>query len=353
MRRYATALLAALLATALCSPAALADPPPGVISAELQLTYPENYVVPGATQHVEGTLRYTNADSQSVEPAGETVVVTAQGQGSRAVQTYSAVTGEGGRFAVDVKIAERTSVVASWGAFKSPLSIIPVKTRLPVFRFTKFSFSASAMVEARAEWGYHQSTEGDTERPFELQYSRDGKAWKTIRRVSGEVFVDFGPRPFFHGASGYWRWRYPGDAMYLESVTASRKALRWRTEMSKVKVAQKSVKVGKKVTVSGTLYRYSATKKKRFAYKNQKIDIVFRCKGKKQWWRSATGKTNSRGQFRINAKTYCDSYFAAVFPGGKDTFNTGSPNDVYVNTLGSPLIRTRPFTLPPANRLHP
>ncbi len=350
MRRIAPALLVALLLAAFSSFPAHADPPPNVSYAALELYSPDGYATPGSTQTVSGGLRYTTLASKGVEPAGETIAITAQGLDSKTVQTYTAVTGEGGRFSVDVTVRERTSVVAAWGDYKSSSTIIPVKGLLPLLHFTKFSYSPSAMINARAEWGYQKTTWGTPERPFELQYSADSKKWKTIRRVEGETFVDFGPKPFYHPASGYWRWRYPGDGMYLETFSSVRKAWRWRTAMSKVKVAQKSVRVGKKVTVSGTLYRFAANKKKRFAYKNQKINIVFHCKGKDQWWRSANGRTDSRGRFKINAKTYCDGYFAAYFPGGKDTFDVRSPNEVYVDTLGAALIRSR--SLQPA-RLQP
>ncbi|ROO89777.1 hypothetical protein EDD29_7485 [Actinocorallia herbida] len=174
--------------------------------------------------------------------------------------------------------------------------------------------------------------------PVYLQYSADGRtgwATKATGKRGCQWVAATWPR------SGYWRLKSKADAVYPSAVSTVRRALRWRTEINKIKVSPRKTDVGKKVTVTGRLTRYAEGRKNKFGYPDRQIQVIFHCKGKKNWWLSAKGRTDKRGHFKIKAKTYCDSSFAAEFRGGSDTFATGSTNEVYVETYGAPLTTGR------------
>ncbi|GAB2833849.1 hypothetical protein GCM10022221_35850 [Actinocorallia aurea] len=177
--------------------------------------------------------------------------------------------------------------------------------------------------------------------PVYLQFSPDGRTqWSTKRTTK----VNCGRLRKRWPTSGYWRLKSKADALYPSVVSEVRKAWRWRTEMSRIKVAPRKVRAGKKVTVQGRLTRYEEGGAEPFGYANRQIDIIFHCKGKQKHWRSARGRTDADGRFKIKAKTYCDSSFLAVFRGGPDTFSARSP-EAKVDTTGKPLLSGRAFAV--------
>ncbi|MBW8482114.1 carboxypeptidase-like regulatory domain-containing protein [Actinomadura parmotrematis] len=186
-----------------------------------------------------------------------------------------------------------------------------------------------------------------------LERSWNGTSgWKALKTLS--VRDDGFNTTFTTDSSAFYRARFQGDAGIQPGTSPVRKLWRWTTKMSKIKAAPKKLRRNKYTRVTGALYRYSSTKQKKAApYAGQKVEIIFRFKGKKTWYHLAWAKTDKKGRFSRKAKAYGDGYIAVQFLGGKDTWSVGSPNLAGINTYAltatgpGDLAGPRPVTVAP------
>ncbi|GAB3670320.1 hypothetical protein GCM10027589_38820 [Actinocorallia lasiicapitis] len=180
---------------------------------------------------------------------------------------------------------------------------------------------------------------------FDLQFSPDGKrGWKTVKSVRGAsgYSVLYQVKGFFHGLSGYWRWSFKGDGFFPAAVSPVVKTWRWATYFTGWKVAPKKVRFHSKITISGRLWEYYASGKKR-GFARQNVRLLFTCKktgGGKKWF-SDYGwvKTDSKGRFSKRVKAVCTGKVVAVYNGREARF--GSETKLVNLSVSGSKYRTR------------
>ncbi|MQY07372.1 hypothetical protein [Actinomadura macrotermitis] len=206
------------------------------------------------------------------------------------------------------------------------VTALPTALRPLTLTMSKFSLPPSGLlsVSGRAgdvPWG-----------SLELQHAyRGSSTWKTVRRFPARS-VTAELKNYYYADSGSYRLYYKGDSDFKAAASSSKSVLRWNTRLS-AKFSPRKLHVGKKVKATGTLLRYSPSKRKHVGYAGRKVQLVFRCKGAKTWYNGGWAKTDKKGHYTRYSKTYCDSYWAVVFWGATDTWSTDTA-DTYVNTYG-------------------
>ena len=147
----------------------------------------------------------------------------------------------------------------------------------------------------------------------DLQFSTDGKSWKTIARGATDRSGHF-TVPATATADGYWRAVAEPVADYLTSTSSSAYVdVRYRTAISGFNAAPESVRKGGKLTVGGTLKRDTTAWK---AFSGQSVKIYFAADGATSWTYEGTAKTTSTGHFSHAFTAAKDGTWRATYAGG-------------------------------------
>jgi len=321
----------------LSGPPATAAPP--VTALTLTLFADQRTVAAGSRVWLSGTLRGTTENGNTIPLPGETVTVddlTTPGDDG-----LKAVTRTDGSYTLTTSLHE-TGVLQAFFALpgvraESARVRIQVLAKAVLHDF-KTTYSPTRRFKATARLTLGSNSGDPATKTVALQFSPNGKSkWQTVTaaRPTPAGKLSFGP---FTHAPGWWRLRFPGDEHFAPSLSAVRKAWRWKTSFGKLSVTPRRVKVGKKVTFTGVLYRTDAKHPKRFPYARQKLAVIFLCGD--TWRVAATGRTNAKGRFTIKAGTWCDARYQVVFDGTAkgDTLRAYSKT-IKIDTKGRPLLK--------------
>ncbi|MCD0447924.1 hypothetical protein LO762_01755 [Actinocorallia sp. API 0066] len=334
MRRIVAAL--AVLALVLFPvPALAADPP--VVSASLTLAADAKSVATGATVTLSGTLRGKTAEGETV-PLTERAVTVQDVSGS--TEALTATTDAQGRFTVTAAPRwtvtwEAVFTLADEQVFSRPVAV-RVLAKALLFDFA-VKHNTKQVVTAKARFKLGSDRGEGAAYTVNLQFSPDGKVWRTVQALrpdhEGRLAASFR-----QAAPGWWRMSFPGSAEYAPAVTKVVKVWRWKTSITGLKVTPRKLKVGKKITITGTLKRFNAkNKKKPVPYAGRKVTAIFKCAHGDSWYSAVTAKTTKKGTFTLRPKTWCDAKFQVVFDGTADTFRAYS-RTLKVDTKGKPLL---------------
>jgi hypothetical protein len=247
----------------------------------------------------------------------KTIVTTSQGQFTGTFEpdtdgTNWSVEAGGGNLlgAAQANGSVYDAVPVSFKSFSAKLSTV-----------AELSVTACAEVTAPS----YVSPQGD----MEVQYAaHPGGPWKslgTVKYVQGTVPSSCGvnTQSYFAGtlpvrlANAYYRGYFPATNSYQRA--ASRAVHQWKyvTHMVSVHVSPRSVRHGGKVTVSGKLRQYKGRWR---SFSGQRILIVLRPKGNKQWYWIRKVTTNSSGHFTSTFADPVSASWSAVYDGGPTDF---------------------------------
>lgn len=331
----ALAVVAAVLSPAQAS--ARADDPP-VVSAAVTLAADAGTVATGSPVTLSGTLRGKTAEGATV-PLTDREIVIQDVYGSS--EPLTATTDAKGAFS---KVAT-PNLTTTWEAvftlapgeqyFSRPVGV-RVLAKALLFDFS-VKHDARRQVTAAARFKLGSDRDPNGPDSVLLQFSPDNKAWRTVQTLrpdhEGRLRASFQ-----QATPGWWRMHFPGTKVYAPATTKVVKAWRWKTSITGLKISPRKIKVGKKITVTGTLKRLNAKhKKKPVPYAGRKVTVIFKCLKGDAWYSAVSGKTSKKGTFTLKAKTWCDAKFQVVFDGSPDTFRTYSKS-VKVDTKGKPLL---------------
>ncbi|HUB43065.1 MAG TPA: hypothetical protein VMA72_29785 [Streptosporangiaceae bacterium] len=176
-----------------------------------------------------------------------------------------------------------------------------------------------------------------------VQYSaHPGGPWLKLGRVKyvqGAVPSSCGvnTQSYFAGtlrarlANAYYRGYFPASNSYQQAASHAVHQWKYLTRIVSVHVSPSSVGKGGKITVSGRLQQDTG---RWHNFSGQRILIVLRPKGSKQWYWIRKVKTNSSGHFTATFVDPESASWTAVYEGGsKDFACSGSVH--YVKVSGS------------------
>lgn len=317
------------------APARAAAPP---ATATLTLFADQPSVTAGTRVRLSGVLRSTTPGGVVFPVAGETVEIDDLATAGQ--DGIEAVTRTDGSYAVTTPVREsavfQAGLVLDGEEVRSSRARVRVLARAVLHDF-KVAYSPARKVKASGRLTLGAGDGDPAAMSVALQYSPDGRRkWRTVTsgRPGRQGALRFGP---FTHAPGWWRLRFAGGERFAPSVSAVRKAWRWKTSFGGVSFTPRRLKVGKKVTVTGVLYRTGPKSPKRRPYPRQKLAVIFFCAG--SWRIAATGRTDAEGRFRFKAGTWCDARYQVVFDGTAqgDTLRAYS-KPVEINTTGRPAL---------------
>ncbi len=316
-------------------PVQAAAPP---VSATLTLFADQKSVTSGGRVRLSGTLRGRTADDEVLPlPAEEIEIDDLSADGEPPLKD---VTRTDGSYAVTTVLRESAVFQARFTLGGQQVTSAPVSVRVlakTLFYDFKIDYSPARRLQATARFELGADLEDPSRFDIALQYSPDGKKnWKTVTYARPDVRGRLAFRPFTH-SPGWWRLRFSGDDHFAAAVSKVRKAWRWKTSFAKVAFTPRRLKVGKKITVTGFLYRTDARHRSRFPYARQRLAVIFLCGG--TWRVAATGATDAKGHFKIKAGTWCDARYQVVFDGTPkgDTLRAYSKS-VKIDTTGKPTL---------------
>lgn len=320
-----------------------ADPP---VTAVLTLFADLRTVTAGAPLRLSGTLQGKTDGGDMIPLPGETVEI--DNLSTEGEAPLEALTRTDGSYAVTTTLRETSVFQAHFTlADKNVVSYtVPVRVlaKALVYDF-KVAYSPTRRVDASAKFALGADLGDDpTKLDLALQYSSNGtKGWRTVKygRSDPHGRVVFGS---FTYSPGWWRLRFGGNDHFAPATSPVRKAWRWKTSFAKVAFTPRKLRVGKKITVTGVLYRTDAKHRSRFPYARQKLAVIFLCS--RTWRVAATGSTDAKGRFKIKAGTWCDAKYQVVFDGAAkgDTLRAYSAS-VKIDTVGKPTLN-RPVLMP-------
>jgi hypothetical protein len=313
-----------------------ADDLPNVVQAQFAtLTATPAPAAIGSTITISGTLTgLTN--SGWVPLPTQTVTFTDTGDPSEAIA--SATTDANGNFTttaiVTGTLGSPYEVQASWtdpqNAGVQANDWLTIQTP-SVAGLSDFTVAYSPYGDITAQGTIAESNRAVPPGSLDLQFSANGSTgWKTIKKIAWAGSVEFNTT-FFYGQSGYWRAFYPGDSSHLAATSPVRKAWRWSTYTSKISASAHRVSPHGRLTIAGSLYRYTSIGHKS-AYKSEWVEVIFHLTGKKTWYKFGWAKTNSKGHFSFTGHVYGSATYLVIFPGGSGTFACQSPNTLTVTT---------------------
>ncbi|KAB2350327.1 hypothetical protein [Actinomadura rudentiformis] len=238
--------------------------------------------------------------------------------------------GDDGRFSTTFDFVRTTKFKVQASAdgktAEARITALPTVLRPLTVTMSKFSLTKTGLlsVNGRANhipWG-----------GLEFQHAfRGSSTWKTIKRFPARHST-VSLKNYYYGKSGSFRLYYKGDTDFKPAVSGTKKVLRWNTRIT-AKFSPRKLRVGNKVRATGTLLRYSPSKRKHVPFAGRNVQLVFRCKGERTWYNGGWAKVDRKGRFSRYSKTYCDSYWAVVFWGTSSTWASDTPN-TFINTYG-------------------
>ncbi|MEO3782451.1 hypothetical protein ABGB12_03910 [Actinocorallia sp. B10E7] len=317
-------------------PARAAAPP---VEAVLTLFADPKAIAAGGEVRLSGTLQGRTEAGDVIPIPGEAIEIdnlnTVEDDG------LDALTRTDGSYSVTASLRETGTFRARFEADGQKADSPRVQVRVlatAVLHDFGVSYSPSRRFKATGRLTLSAGPNDDPTRiDVSLQYSPDGRrGWRTVTRTRPDAHRGLRFGPFTH-APGWWRLRFPGDEHYAPATSTVRKAWRWKTSFDALTFTPRRIKVGKKITVSGVLYRTGAKRKGRFPYARQKVAVIFLCG--KTWRVAAKGRTDAKGRFKIKAGTWCDARYQVVFDGTAkgDTLRAYSKS-AKIDTLGRPTL---------------
>ncbi|MEU6577679.1 hypothetical protein [Streptomyces sp. NPDC046805] len=150
----------------------------------------------------------------------------------------------------------------------------------------------------------------------DIQYSADGRTgWSTKKTVTTGFGSQFVVQKLPGHTDGYWRLRYAGSTTKDIKGTVSG-ALRRNRSLTRIKDANASpepVTKGRTITVKGVLQERKPGTTAWKAYAAQKVQILFRPKGKSTWYLMGTATTTTTGSLSKGFKATQDGTWVPVF----------------------------------------
>ena len=148
--------------------------------------------------------------------------------------------------------------------------------------------------------------------PVVLEFSPDGKTWKTVQTDTldrpGEFHFN-DPTPI--KKDGYWRARYAGSPLNTAAVsTADYVDVKYRTQWYNFNASPEPVKKGATITVKGQLYRFRDTAG---PGPHAPVYVYFKRAGTTTYTQVATATTDSNGWFKKTFKASVDGTWMAVY----------------------------------------
>ncbi|WP_123661812.1 hypothetical protein [Actinocorallia herbida] len=313
------------------------DPP--VTSASVTLAADAKDVATGTKVTLTGTLRGETAEGATVDLTGREVVIR---EVDRRDEELTAVTDAKGVFTKVVTPHTTTYWEAAFTLGAKEYTSRPVGVRvLDGTLLFDFAVAHDARRQVTASARFKLSTDpgpGGADSAVQLQFSPDGKEpWRTAQTLrpdhEGRLATSFR-----QSTPGWWRMYFPGTKNYAPATTKVIKAWRWSTSITGLKVTPRKLKVGKKITVTGVLKRFTAkSRKKTVPFAGRKVTVIFKCLKGAAWYTAVSGRTSKKGTFTLKPKTWCDANYQVVFDGSADTFRAYSKS-VKIDTKGKPLL---------------
>jgi hypothetical protein len=328
---YVASVPASVTNIAASAPLAVEDLP---VYAQTRLTASAPTVLAGQPQTISGTLTY--AAGGGWQPAAG-LLVTADSPGQAGM---TATTNANGSFSMTMPVDPGTSgwdlsspiLDLNSDPFIAGAQITINVTQLWPAAITGFMASLSKY-GVLTVGGCLASTipPGPIEDypTLEIQYSaaRSGP-WHELGTVgtgfvtgcAGAGFLASGPAPL---ASAYYRAYFAGDSAYGPATSSSSRAWLYQTRFSHFAVTPHKVAAGKHVTVRGTLQTLGRTWR---GYAGQRVLLIYRPVGSKDWYGYKWVKTNRTGGF---SATFADkvgtAYWSANYYGNKTHLVAGAP----------------------------
>ncbi|WP_433243324.1 hypothetical protein [Actinomadura nitritigenes] len=164
--------------------------------------------------------------------------------------------------------------------------------------------------------------------PVFLEFSTDRKTWTRATYSKGTTAAggfDLFTADERTERDGYWRVRYPGDALYKPLVTTPTFIdVRYGTSIAGFNASPEPVKKGKTLTVKGQLFRQMD---KKLPGPNAPVSIYFQAKGSSKWTQVAVVKTASNGWFSKTFKATQDGTWRASYNGSAAYLASNKPTD--------------------------
>jgi len=152
--------------------------------------------------------------------------------------------------------------------------------------------------------------------------------------------------------SAYYRAYFAGDNVYASAASASTgRVWSYPTRFQEFRASPRSVKAGRKVTISGIL-QYQAGSKW-LAYGHEPVVVLFASTRHAKTWYYLTGhefaRTNSKGVFSWTSTDIRTEYWKVLYAGNDRHFAiTARPILVRVHGGGSSVLAGQPVNLPSA-----
>lgn len=174
---------------------------------------------------------------------------------------------------------------------KFALRLVPtefVSLKAAVGKYRKVTITGKPEVA----WGSYPA---GTTAPMAVQYSSDGRTWKTVDSFTGRYGQAFSRTPQQRApltGTGYWRVRVTKAAQSSPTLKTTRKA----TQLSNDDLTPEGVKAGTQITAKGGLLQQSGTSWK--AYAGQKVRVYFKGSAQGSAWEPiASTTTRADGTF--------------------------------------------------------
>ncbi|WP_327253486.1 hypothetical protein [Streptomyces sp. NBC_01244] len=252
----------------------------------------------GSDIPVRGTVRATTESGVDKPQDGHGVIVD---------DKYKAPTEKDGSFAFKHSVGHNTSLTVGpdgSGWFNEPprkkiaLRLVPTKfvsLKADVDKYRKVTITGKPEV---AEGSYPTGTTA----PMAVQYSSDGRTWKTVDSFTGRYGQAFSRTPAQLSpltGTGYWRVRVTEAAQNSPTLKSIRKA----TQLSNDDLTPEGVKAGTQITAKGGLLQQSGTSWKTYA--GQKVRVYFKASAKGSVWEpiaSTTTKADGTFSTKVTAR---------------------------------------------------
>ncbi|MER6816952.1 hypothetical protein ABT299_47505 [Spirillospora sp. NPDC000708] len=198
-------------------------------------------------------------------------------------------------------------------------------TRITDFTAGRHPLPYGDPIEASGRLTLLPNSNGITNLPVDLEFSRDGKKWSLFQRelqYPGTFFFSPNKLP---KEDGYWRARYAGSTLTGPAVSdAVYVDIKYRTQIYNFNASPEPVKKGKTITVKGLLYRFMD---KAGPGPNAPVSIYFKPSGSTKWSQVAVVKTASNGWFSKNFKASKDGTWMASYNGSANYIASNKPSD--------------------------
>lgn len=252
----------------------------------------------GSDIPVRGTVRATSESGVDKPVDGHNVL---------AYPHHKTYTAKDGSFAFMQNVGRDTSLtVGPQGNYwfnnapqkKIALRLVPTKfvsLKADVDKYRKVTITGKPEV---TEGSYPAGTTA----PMAVQYSSDGRTWKTVDSFTGRYGQAFSRTPEQRApltGTGYWRVRVTKAAQNSPTLKTTRKA----TQLSNDDLTPEGVKAGTQITAKGGLLQQSGTSWK--AYAGQKVRVYFKASAKGSVWEpiaSTTTKADGTFSTKVTAR---------------------------------------------------